>query len=65
LAYPASLFGILLVIAFWLVASFLVSNYAKNRGLNPNPYFYASIFFSPAVGFIAAGRGQPRSESKP
>jgi len=65
LAHPPSLFGILLVIPFWLVASFLVSDYAKNKGLNPNPYFYASIFFSRAVGFIAAAAAQPKPESKP
>jgi hypothetical protein len=49
-------------IAIWIGGSFLVSSYASNKGLNSLPFFLASLFFSPAVGFIAAAAAQPKSK---
>jgi uncharacterized protein UPF0547 len=52
--------GFLLIgIAVWLISSIAVSGYAGSKKLNTLPYFLASIFFSPVVGFIAAAAAQP------
>jgi hypothetical protein len=59
---PAS---VLIVIAVWLIGSIMVSGYASNKGLNSFPYFIASIFLSPAIGFIAAAAAQPKPPDAP
>ena len=57
--------ALMLIIAagVWIIVSLIVRSYAENKGLNPAPYFIASIFLSPAVGFIAAAAAQPPSKA--
>ena len=53
------------IIAFmivWIGGAILVSYYAAGKRLNSTPYLLASIFLSPAVGFIAAAAAQPKPE---
>jgi hypothetical protein len=59
----SDLVTLLVVVTFWLVGAFLVGDYAKGKGLESGPYFIASIFLSPAVGFIAAAAAQSRPKA--
>jgi hypothetical protein len=50
------------IIVAWLIGALLVSSYATGKGLDSYPYFIASIFLSPAVGFIAAAAARPKEK---
>jgi hypothetical protein len=57
---PEQLVTFLALVAGWLIGCFLVRGYAEKKGLEGTPYFVASVFLSPAVGFIAAAAAQPK-----